>query len=309
MRQVVAELQSEYGRIRARTLEDPGTAGDEGEEDWADLLRIWLPSTYHVVTKGRILTALGEASPQVDVLVLQPNYPRHLLNKKHYLSSGVLAAFECKNTLRRNGIQKAISNSKAVADILDRERNTPGYALPPISPDKVYAELHKPLVYGLLAHSHSWSDDRAVNLISQSLVEMDLEVTRHPREIIDIVCVADLAVWSAGRCATQFSVRDGKLFDAPDISTQFTCLHPSGWTEGSIYQRSFTTVGALITRLYEKISCLDVQARMFGRYFKLAMKDGRSGGAQSRSWGEVLSPEARAEVSACPDWRSLYWYW
>jgi len=314
MRQVVAELQSEYQRIRARTHEDPGTAGDEGEEDWAKLLRLWLPSTYHVVTKGRILTALGEASPQVDVLVLQPNYPQYLLTKKHYLSSGVLAAFECKNTLRRDGIQKAISNSKAVANILQRERNAPGYERSPIAADRVYAQLHKPLVYGLLAHSHSWSDPGAIDVISQALVEIDLATTQHPREILDIVCVADLAVWSAGRCATSLPAgavwsAGAALPEVPDIVTSFTCLHAGGWAEGSIYFKSFTTIGALITRLYEKISYLDVQARMFGQYFKLAMKDGRSGGGQGRRWGDVLSPDARATVSACRDWRNRYWYW
>ena len=51
--QVIAR---EYARIRKRANEDPGTAGDQGEENWATLLRGWLPPYFHVVTKGRILT-------------------------------------------------------------------------------------------------------------------------------------------------------------------------------------------------------------------------------------------------------------
>ncbi len=66
-------------------IEDPGTAGDEGEENWADLLRDWLPQNYHIVTKGRILARNNEAGPQLDILVLKPDYPSKLLNKKHYL--------------------------------------------------------------------------------------------------------------------------------------------------------------------------------------------------------------------------------
>ena len=63
-------IQEEYERIRKRAAEDPGTAGDQGEENWASLLKNWLPSYFNIVTKGRILTDSGYASPQVDILVL-----------------------------------------------------------------------------------------------------------------------------------------------------------------------------------------------------------------------------------------------
>ena len=69
------EMASEYESFQKRVKEDPGTAGDQGEENWATLLREWLPSTYHVVTKGRILSHQGVASPQIDVLVLHSTYP------------------------------------------------------------------------------------------------------------------------------------------------------------------------------------------------------------------------------------------
>jgi hypothetical protein len=79
MAQVTEEMASEYERIYARAVEDPGTAGDEGEENWATLLRDWLPPNYHVRTKGRLLSHNGLMSPQIDVLVLKPSYPRKLL--------------------------------------------------------------------------------------------------------------------------------------------------------------------------------------------------------------------------------------
>jgi len=56
MRQMSAEMSAEYDRIQMRATEDPGTAGDQGEENWAELLRDWLPRTYEVVTKGRIIS-------------------------------------------------------------------------------------------------------------------------------------------------------------------------------------------------------------------------------------------------------------
>ena len=40
MRQVSAEMSAEYDRIQMRATEDPGTAGDQGEENWAELFEI-----------------------------------------------------------------------------------------------------------------------------------------------------------------------------------------------------------------------------------------------------------------------------
>ena len=108
MQQLSDEMAAEYNRIRKRTTEDPGTAGDQGEENWAELLRGWLPRTYEVVTKGRIISQDGRTSPQVDVLVLKDVYPEKLLNKKLYLAAGVAATFECKTTLKAEHIEKSM---------------------------------------------------------------------------------------------------------------------------------------------------------------------------------------------------------
>jgi hypothetical protein len=56
------EIQAEYQRIQKHASSDPGTAGDQGEENWKSLLVQWLPSYFHIVTKGRILTASGSTS-------------------------------------------------------------------------------------------------------------------------------------------------------------------------------------------------------------------------------------------------------
>ena len=74
-------LAAEYRRIQKRAPEDPGTAGDQGENNWADLLRGWLPYTYHVETKGRIISQDGRTSPQIDVVVLKSMYPKELIEK------------------------------------------------------------------------------------------------------------------------------------------------------------------------------------------------------------------------------------
>lgn len=129
-------MASEYKRIRNRTLNDPGTAGDEGKENWAALLRNWLPLTYTAVTKGRILTSDGRVSPQVDVLVLKGAYPKKLLemNTEMFLSTGVAAAFECKTTLKSAHIEKAVRTSVEIKNLYPVRTGTP------------YKELHSPIM-------------------------------------------------------------------------------------------------------------------------------------------------------------------
>jgi hypothetical protein len=179
--QMSAEISAEYRRIQRTALEDPGTAGDEGEENWAELLRRLLPSKYYVVTKGRILGLDGKTSPQFDVLVLSASYPKGLTAKKKYLAAGVVAAFECKLTIRAEHIQRAMRNSAALRAI-KRSRDES-------------AKSH--IICGLLAHSHSWDKpaSRPVDNITSSL-NAATKVIHRPSELIDLLCVADLGTWS-----------------------------------------------------------------------------------------------------------------
>jgi hypothetical protein len=139
LRQHQAEIAAEYKRIYRRSTEDPGTAGDEGEENCAAVLRYWLPETYQVLTKGRIVFPDKTASPQIDVLVLRPGYPPRLVDKKLYLSSGVVAAFECKNTLKARQVADAAATALFVKSKIARRLVA------------LQSELRAPLVYGLLA--------------------------------------------------------------------------------------------------------------------------------------------------------------
>jgi hypothetical protein len=45
---VTRDMSDEYERIQKRACEDPGTAGDQGEENWATLFRDWLPPSYPI---------------------------------------------------------------------------------------------------------------------------------------------------------------------------------------------------------------------------------------------------------------------
>jgi hypothetical protein len=181
------DIQEEYERILKRATEDPGTAGDQGEENWATLLRNWLPSYFHIVTKGRILCENGYASPQIDVLVLHPSYPKVLLDKKLYLAGGVAAAFECKTTLKSAHAKEAVETAANIRKNLPKREGSP------------YKELNSNIIYGLLAHSHSWKADNSKPLenIENALWEADQEYVEHPIQQLDFITVSDLATWQA----------------------------------------------------------------------------------------------------------------
>ncbi|GAA2392056.1 DUF6602 domain-containing protein [Dactylosporangium salmoneum] len=187
--QVSVELGAEYERIRARAVEDPGTAGDEGEENWRRLLADWLPGTLNIRTKGRILGIDGTLSPQVDLVILQPSYPPKLAEKKVYLAGGVIAAFECKLTLKREHIVEAAATARKIEAIANAI-NTHPIGTP-------RRDLRSPIAYGILAHSTVWRTEPAARI--EAVLNEELYRDGHPRQMLDCVCVADTGFWSGDR--------------------------------------------------------------------------------------------------------------
>lgn len=292
MRQLSDEMAAEYDRIQKRATEDPGTAGDQGEENWAELLRGWLPRTYEVVTKGRIINQDGETSPQVDVLVLKSVYPEKLLNKKLYLAAGVAAAFECKTTLKASHIQDAVQTCAEIKSLYPVREGTP------------YKELHAPIIYGLLAHSHSWKGNNSTptDNIAHKLVTSDNLHVKHPRETLDFLCVADLATWT---------------------SFKFTCIPPeftrklesSGYRPNkddvalsSYYERTpfpsnqverFTPIGVLIASLTDRLAWEDPTLRDLAHYYQMVHISGGGEGLQSHLWPiSIYSEKIRSRVES-----------
>ena len=293
MRQLTLEMSAEYERIHARATEDPGTAGDQGEENWAELLREWLPSQYKVVTKGRIIGHDGRTSPQIDIAVLNSVYPRKLLTKKLYLAAGVVAAFECKTTLKASHIADAVRTCAKIKGLYQDREGTP------------YKELHSPIVYGVLAHSHSWKNagSSPAKTILGHLVTADRSHVDHPRSSLDMLCVADLGTWSSV-CIPYVGPRQlpsdvyEQLSDTygPDGSaiTSYMGYTPSGDDE----DQQATAIGAFISHLTRRLGWEHPELRDLAMYYLLAEISGGGHGPQ-RMWpSSVYSDAIRSRVEA-----------
>lgn len=277
------DIQEEYERILKRTTEDPGTAGDQGEENWATLLRNWLPSYFHIVTKGRILCENNYASPQLDVLVLHPSYPKVLLDKKLYLAGGVAAAFECKTTLKSSHVKETVKTAVNIRNNLPKREGTP------------YKELNSNIIYGLLAHSHSWKGvgSRPLDNIENVLWEADEEHVDHPIQQIDFICVSDLATWQAMK--TVFlsptwphyndSLKEIYGENGSGISS-YVCAAIGGERQKTF----FTPIGVLLSGLFSKLAWTFNDMRHLDIYFRKVNMMG-SGQGKIRLWPITIYSE------------------
>lgn len=291
MRSVSWEMQHEYERIQKRVKEDPGTAGDQGEENWASLLRNWLPPIFQVVTKGRIVNPQGKTSPQLDVLVLKPEYPKYLLDKKLYLSGGVLAAFECKITLKTRHIADSMTTAIKIRSLLEPRLGTP------------YKEVHSGLIYGLLAHSHSWKSENSEpkKLIQDRIISEDKLQMTHPREMLDLICIADLATWSARK----MTFLGAEQHDGRDYGAH-TC-HSQMPYEFMDQAKESTAIGAMVQSLLYKLAYEYPPLISIAEHFQSSMIEGPAFGIL-REWpSTIFSDLAKSDARERTEFERNKW--
>ncbi|MGQ6250750.1 DUF6602 domain-containing protein [Serratia sp. IR-2025] len=335
-------LALEYERISARSKEDPGTAGDEGEENWKKLLEQWLPANYRVVTKGRLLSSNGDASPQIDIIVLKPSYPPFLTDKKYYLIDGVAAAFECKTTLRTRDLEKAFETAATIAKLCKKKTGNP------------CIELLPPVPYGILAHSHAWNgeEEDVVNQISEKILELGRKHARHPRELLESICIADLAGWTTGHATHMFFALNNEQEPSREIKKEafeiIKSRHP-GFHSSTVFQdngldvlfiyrpysvyftqyikkpregiktellrEKYTPIGAFVYSLYKKLSYRDKSVTSISDYLSDVHIPGGTGGlgpSNSITWGaDVFSKYIQDQINQGRrehdgDWRDMY---
>jgi hypothetical protein len=269
--QATMEMQLEYNRIRPRTSEDPGTAGDEGEENWAKLLRNWLPGDLQITTKGRILCADGTATNQVDIVALSPIYPHGMVGKKMHLASEVLAVFECKTTLRGEHIERTMESASRTKEA-------------------IYRTHGKEILYGLVAHSHSWGEDKvaAIEKISKKIASAGQSHVQHPNNLLDFICVADLGTWQVHA-----------EFDEEEYGQHMVTFYSGPPNPLNTFADKETPpIGSLITYILRRLSHHHEKYKSLSWYFGMAGLSGSSGWSSEhvRYWREFVSVRKHASL-------------
>ena len=276
---VTQEMEDDYLCILSKVSEDPGTAGDQGEENWKELFESWLPPVFQIVTKGRIIGVKGNATPQIDLLILRPEYPKKLLGKKHYLASGVVAAFECKTTLKSYHFDKLFKNSVSIAKISGNQQGT------------LYRELHCPIIYGLLAHSHDWKkpNSKPFSNFKKLLTSSDKKHISHPNQMPGVICVSDLltAISSKG-------INLGHFGGEESVMSNYFCCPDS--LEKKI--TGATPIGTLLTNLLYKLAWEYPSIRTMADYFRESGV-GDVGSGEIRFWDKnILSTDTVKAINS-----------
>lgn len=283
-------IEANYERLREISKVDPGTAGDQGEENWAEILRFFLPETFKVITKGRILYSNGDTSPQLDVIILKPEYPSGFLASKLFISAGVVAAFECKNSLKLSHLEKVFQTSKTLSNEYKKEKLSLHLTALRQPFDKpIYEYLHKPIIFGVLAHTHGVRSKNPRTSFDKSLENLHMSIPSHPSEIPDIFCVSGLGTWSTSRLTSGFGIENGVACEIPKSNSILTDFRSP---ESPILNHS--PLVCLAISLFVKLGDMGAIPTDFAVFFRNALQISKiiGGETRSRDWEEVFPREA-----------------
>lgn len=137
--------------------------------------------------------------------------------------------------------------------------------------------MHAPIVYGLLAHSHSWKGDNSTpeDNIEQKLRESDKLHVSHPRQTLDLLCVADLGTWISGKLGP-VRARNHLLGGAHSCYVQHTPSHQN-------QTKYFTAIGTLISNLSRRLAWEEPALRDIVDYYQFT-NIGGTGEGVFRKW-------------------------
>lgn len=290
-------------------------SGHAAEASWGETLKAWLPPQYSFGYRKYILPEIDADSHvyrETDLVIYRPGYPQALREKSEVLAAGVLAAFSVKLTLDRKGLREAAEEAASVRRHVAPRLGTPR------------RELVLPFRYGVLAHSHRFGKDPREKL-GVELWDADHEFSQHPRESLDLVCVADLGAWSKHTSTYTWSWNEeerlkGNLIPEHyyastsfmDQETQYSVNYPKPRDTG-LPGNSLSPLTVFLSSLYRMLAQEDPLAEPFSSGL---IGSGLSGSASGRvrPWplGEVYSeflPEmlpSRIVNGRDPEWSMNY---
>ena len=141
--------------------------------------------------------------------------------------------------------------------------------------------------------------------IDRHLYEADQRSAGHPSEVIDLVCVADLATWATSKSALMVW-SDDEVLPAEVWTTHMHHVNPdvepeSGWVAPP---QPFQPLGKMLSYILTRLAWEDPALRPLAEYFDLTMVGGAGGEGRARQWPlEVYSGYTRSQL--VPDtWKS-----
>jgi hypothetical protein len=278
-RSVQREIADDYDRLHQEALNDPQLAGHGAEATWKDVLARWLPDGYGVEARKYIVPEVGMESFEMDLVVLRPSYPKPLHHRAKILAGGVAAVFSVKQTLDADGIVDGVDRAMRLRRAMKPRSGTPR------------EQMLAPFPVGLLAHSHSRTSPGSTPERNVYGRLCDLaEETRHPREGLDYLCVADLGFWATSR--VPYSPPGSPLARTDEQRTEGLAL-----TSVMALARGDYSVGAFITSLIARLSYGDPTLRPLADNF-VAMEAVGGGGGMARAWdlGAVYDDRVRQNL-------------
>ena len=137
------------------------------------------------------------------------------------------------------------------------------------------------------------------------LLKSDHSHVSHPRECLDLLCVADLDAWAVTKLALLPSDAVSRIrgYDIPD-GPQYAkgvawTSHFGHATQAADQRETFTPIGALIASLTKKLAWGNPSLRALAEYYPKTGIDG-AGGGSVRQWApaSIYSEEVHAQLRA-----------
>ena len=178
------------------------------------------------------------------------------------------------------------------------------------------SELRAPLVYGLLAHSHSWKGESSTPIANvDAAVMATFEHVTHPSELIDVICVADLAVWTLYHFVECPWFHEGRvrrlrlakgLRPEGQVGSTFT-----RFTEGAFRPevKAPNPIAVLVAQLLQWLGGEDENLRPIADYFRFAGLLGSLGGPGFVFGLDVFSEDVQERLKLHPPTQGLQHLW
>jgi hypothetical protein len=190
--------------------------------------------------------------------------------------------------LRRAHLAKIIETCRDVKSLVGRRGGTP------------YAELQSPVIFGVLAHSHGWSNREFPELTVLERIEACvLDKVEQPWELPDVFCIANTANYSLTKSlaiAPHIDIDSAELFPEEAIEGGVVTCYFARYNTESARGSTGVVLGALVATVTHLLAQENPALRSYADYM---LTTGSIGGGIGRpvAWRpDALSAAVRSRL-------------